>query len=307
MVATEHYVEQVRLLVDVLPFAGAEPCFGLKGGTAINLFVRDMPRLSVDIDLAYLPLEPREQALPNARAALHRIAAECQRRLPGCRVRQDTNRNDALRIVVGRGGVQIKIEISPVLRGTLHEPSLLDLAPRAQDKFGFASVPVLSLPDLYGGKLCAALDRQHPRDWFDVMLLLDADELDRSVLEGFLTYLVSHGRPINELLAPNWKPLADSYAQQFAGMTVLPVTLEQLEVTRERLLNQLRRLMTERDKAFLLSLKAGEPDWALFPYPRIAELPAVQWKLRNLQTMKTTQRLAARERLEAVLDTYGHR
>ncbi|WP_022975313.1 nucleotidyl transferase AbiEii/AbiGii toxin family protein [Nevskia ramosa] len=305
MAATEYYVEQVRLLIDVLPFTGAEACFGLKGGTAINLFVRDMPRLSVDIDLAYLPLEPRDQALPNARAALHRIAAECERRLPGCRVRLDTNRSDALRIVVGRGNVQIKVEISPVLRGTLHEPSVRDLARRAQTEFGFASVPVLSLPDLYGGKLCAALDRQHPRDWFDVMLLLDADELDRAVFEGFLTYLVSHGRPINELLAPRWKPLADSYAKQFAGMTVLPVTLDQLEAARERLLNQLQKLMTERDKAFLLSLKAGEPDWALFPHPRIAELPAVQWKLRNLQTMKTTQRLAARERLEAVLDTYG--
>lgn len=305
MAAPEHYVEQVRLLVDVLPFSGAESCFALKGGTAINLFVRNMPRLSVDIDLAYLPLEPRDQALPNARAALQRIAAECERRLPGSWVRHDINRNDALRIVVGRGGVQIKVEVSPVLRGTLHEPSILDLALRAQTEFGLASVPVISLPDLYGGKLCAALDRQHPRDWFDVMLLLDADELDRSVFDGFLTYLVSHGRPTNELLAPRWKPLADSYAQQFAGMTVLPVTLDQLEASRERLLARLQALMTDRDKAFLLSLKAGEPDWSLFPHPRIAELPAVQWKLRNIQTMKSPQRLAARERLQAVLDHYG--
>ena len=50
------YYAQVRLLVRELPVVAKETCFALKGGTALNLFVRDMPRLSVDIDLAYVPL-----------------------------------------------------------------------------------------------------------------------------------------------------------------------------------------------------------------------------------------------------------
>jgi predicted nucleotidyltransferase component of viral defense system len=306
MAADSRYRAQVELVVRTLPVVSTEACFALKGGTAINLFVRDLPRLSVDIDLAFLPIQPRVESLAATRAALGRIAQRIEGgALPGASARFSSPRPDELRLLVRDGRSQIKVEISPVLRGSLHEPQAIRCMPAVMTQFGTVTVPVLSLPDLYGGKLCAALDRQHPRDWFDVMLLLDADELDRSVFEGFLTYLVSHGRPINELLAPNWKPLADSYAQQFAGMTVLPVTLDQLEASRERLLARLQALMTEHDKAFLLSLKAGEPDWTLFAHPRIAELPAVQWKLHNIQTMKPPQRLAARERLQAVLDHYG--
>lgn len=62
---SEYFKEQVALLLDILPLITAYPQFALKGGTAINLFTQDMPRLSVDIDLTYLPLEPREQTLEN--------------------------------------------------------------------------------------------------------------------------------------------------------------------------------------------------------------------------------------------------
>lgn len=64
------FYRQVALLVRVLPWVATEKCLALKGGTAINLFVRDMPRLSVDIDLAYLPIEPREASLQHISAAL---------------------------------------------------------------------------------------------------------------------------------------------------------------------------------------------------------------------------------------------
>lgn len=66
------YYKQVSLLIKMLPVVATEPVFALKGGTAINLFIRNFPRLSVDIDLAYLPLEPRDEALANVRAALKR-------------------------------------------------------------------------------------------------------------------------------------------------------------------------------------------------------------------------------------------
>ena len=301
----EQYRQQVRLLVDVLPYVAQESCFALKGGTAINLFVRDLPRLSVDIDLAYLPIASRDASLTDARAALSRIAAALSERMPGAQARQDLNREDSLRIVVLRQGIQIKIEVSPVLRGTLHPPEVMDVSPMVETEFGFASMPVLAMPDLYGGKLCAALDRQHPRDWFDVKLLLDAGELSREVFEGFLVYLISHGRPMHELLGGRWKPLEAVYKTQFEGMTREPMSLADLESVRGALLGRLRKLMTSKDKAFLISVKQGEPDWALFRHEGVDRLPAVQWKLHNIRLMKPVQRTKAIELLRQTLEHYG--
>lgn len=76
MDSTNPFYKQVGLLVQLLPIVGQQRCFALKGGTAINLFVRDLPRLSVDIDLAYLPMTDRDQALTEIDAALKAIAAE---------------------------------------------------------------------------------------------------------------------------------------------------------------------------------------------------------------------------------------
>jgi len=71
--STTPYREQVALLLRVLPIIGREEAFALKGGTAINLFVRDLPRLSVDIDLTFLPLVDRVAALSAIREALQRV------------------------------------------------------------------------------------------------------------------------------------------------------------------------------------------------------------------------------------------
>ena len=69
------YRRQVALLLRVLPFVAEEKNFALKGGTAINLFIRDMPRLSVDIDLTYLPVQERAASLAGIDTALRRISA----------------------------------------------------------------------------------------------------------------------------------------------------------------------------------------------------------------------------------------
>lgn len=192
-----------------------------------------------------------------------------------------------------------------MLRGAVHAPVTMRTQPAVRARLGDVQTSVLALPDLYGGKLCAALDRQHPRDLFDVMLLLDAGELTREVFEGFIVYLISHGRPINELLAGRWKHLDVDFKTQFAGMTSEPLAVENLEATRERLLSRLKALMTPQDKAFLLSIKSGAPDWSLFPHAVVADLPAVQWKLHNIQQMKPAQRAASYANLERVLTGYG--
>ncbi|WP_136253489.1 nucleotidyl transferase AbiEii/AbiGii toxin family protein [Onishia niordana] len=295
------YHEQVRLLVSLLPFLNDEPCLALKGGTAINLFVQPLPRLSVDIDLAYLPLEPRDEALRRCREALQRLAEGFSARMPGVQAELQDNRRDELRILVRRGNSQVKVEVSPVLRGTLHPPQERDVVEAVEDDYGFAAVQVVSLPDVYGGKICAALDRQHPRDLFDVKLLLDQGGLDRNVFEGFLVYLLGHPRPLNEVINPRMKALDDVYRQEFVGMARADIPLQKLEDVRHELLTRLGQLMTDEDARFLLSFKQGAPDWALLPLPGVERLPAVRWKLANIHQMYPDKHHQSLERLEQAL------
>ena len=279
------YENQVRLLVSVLPFVAEERCFALKGGTAINLFVRAAPRLSVDIDLTYLPLNGRTEALPAARAALRRLAQTIAR-ATGARADVVEDRGEDLLMNVQQDRSRIKIEVNPVLRGSLFPAEVRDICEFAEDAFGFARVAVLSTADLYGGKICAALDRQHPRDLFDVKLLLDENGLTRDVLEGFLVYLISHNRPIRELLAPRLTDIRQTFVEQFQGMTREPIAVEALEQARENLITQLRQKLTPSDCAFLLSVKRGEPDWLHLPFAHVRDLPGVRWKLKNIHAMK---------------------
>lgn len=295
------YRQQVHLLVQILPLVAEESVFALKGGTAINLFVRNMPRLSVDIDLAFLPAGERKEDLAQCTAALARIAFNIRQRL-GVDARQESNRDDELRVIVRSARSQVKIEVSPVLRGTLHPPQILDVAEAVEEAFGFASVPVVSLPDLYGGKICAALDRQHPRDWFDVMQLLDAGDFNRDVFLGFLVYLLGHPRPLNEVLSPRWKPLEGQYQQEFVGMLREELPLDRLEQTRKRLMMTLAEHVNEQDVDFLLSFKAGRPDWELLPLAGVADLPAVRWKQKNIVRMSPEKQIEANERLRSVLN-----
>lgn len=288
MDSRSRYYQQVALLIRTLPLVAHESCFALKGGTAINLFVRDFPRLSVDIDLAYLPLEPREEALDNARAALARIRDKINQQ-PELSAVVQNNRSDELRVVVTSSTATSKIEVSPVARGTLHEPSIQAVTAAVEDEFGFAEIPVVSMPDLYGGKICAALDRQHPRDLFDVKLLLENEGITRDIFVGFLSYMLSHPRPLHEVMQPNWKPLAGVFHNEFAGMAREPVELATLEQTRTELVNALQTQLTEADTRFLLSFKLGKPDWSLFELPEAANLPAVQWKLLNIEKLARNQ------------------
>jgi hypothetical protein len=301
MAIDDRFRDQVRLLVQVLPVVAKEQVFALKGGTAINLFVREMPRLSVDIDLAFVPTVPREEALKECAEALERIANGLQERL-GVKAERQTNRSDELRVMVQHGQTRIKIEVSPVLRGTVHPPVTRDVVASVEDEFGFASMPVVSLADLYGGKICAALDRQHPRDWFDIMHLLDSGDYDRSIFLGFIVYLLGHPRPLNEVLFPRWKPMQDIYEKEFVGMLREEVLLTTLEQTRERLLSALSAQLTEQDMEFMLSFKAGEPRWELFPLEGVRDLPAVKWKLQNIAKMPRRKHAEAQKKLRAVLE-----
>ncbi len=299
------FFKQADLLVQVMPFVNAEACFALKGGTAINFFVRDFPRLSVDIDLVYLPVEDRPATLRGIAAALQRIATKIHRAMPGVQVREQKFSGENLLIkltVRAAGGAEVKIEPNTVLRGSLHPTTDRSLAPRAVKEFGrSATMRVVSLPDLYDGKLCAALDRQHPRDLFDVHGLYQNEGITDDIRRAFVIFLASHDRPMSELLTPNRKDLKKVFADQFEGMTLDPVPLAVLEETRERLITQINADLTSAEREFLLSLKRLEPKWELLGLPGVERLSGPQWKLYNLRKMDSAKRQAAEELLRRKL------
>lgn len=185
MAARDSFRAQVELLIRCLPVVASVSRFALKGGTAINLFLRDMPRLSVDIDLTYLPLSDRETALDDMRAQLSMIAEGLKRTVPGANVQ--FVEGDAPKLLVDKSGVRTKVEPSVVIRGSLVPPLWSELCMAAQEAYElFVETQCLDLPDLYAGKLCAALDRQHPRDLFDVIHLQAAGPIPDSIRQAFV-------------------------------------------------------------------------------------------------------------------------
>ncbi|WP_220791308.1 nucleotidyl transferase AbiEii/AbiGii toxin family protein [Gluconacetobacter tumulicola] len=303
MAFLDTYQQQVALLMRVVPFVAEERIFALKGGTAINLFVRDMPRLSVDIDLTYLPVEGRPASLSAIDAAMLRIKERIEQGIPGVRVNalRSADENTMTKLVVRVGGVQIKIEVTPVLRGTVYDPTVTSVVPAVEDAFGFAEMQVVSFADLYAGKIVAAFDRQHPRDLFDVRGLLANEGVDDALRRAFLVYLISHNRPMAEVLAPTRKPLREEFERGFVGMTEEPVTLTELENAREAIIAEMVAAMPDEHRRFLVSFKRGEPDWELLGIPEAQHLPAVMWKQRNLAKLSDTKRIELADALEWVL------
>lgn len=285
--ARERYEQQVQLLVQIIPIIAEAPCFALKGGTAINLFYRDMPRLSVDIDLTYLPVKDRAESLAEIDAALERIREKIEARVPGARAQRIAGGGGGdTRVLARRGAAEVKIETSPVARGVVNEPALRSVTATVEDRFGFAETAVVSFDDLFGGKLHAALDRQHPRDLFDVKLLYENEGLTDALFRTFLVYIASSGRPPHELLRATLAPLDAPYAAEFEGMTNVAVPLAELVATRTQLLADIKARLNEPARKFLLSLHDAEPDFELIGLPQAAGLPAVRWKLQNLEKLK---------------------
>jgi predicted nucleotidyltransferase component of viral defense system len=303
MAFSEVYRQQVALLVRVLPLLAAEPELALKGGTAINLFYRDLPRLSVDIDLAYLPLTPRLEALAAIDAAVKRLAAAIMKTAPGARVAEGRLQpeNTITKLIVRAGGAQIKIEVTPVLRGSVFPAQFRSVAPLVESEFGFAEVNLLAFPDIYAGKIVAALDRQHPRDLFDVRELLANEGVDDELRRAFLVYLISRGRPMADVLAPTLKDIHHEFEHGFQGMTAEPVALDVLLAAREALIAWVVGKMPEAHRRFLVGFERGEPDWSLLDLPHIAELPAVKWRRQKLDKLSAEKRAALVAALERVL------
>jgi predicted nucleotidyltransferase component of viral defense system len=280
------YLDTARLMTQAAPLVFADDVFALKGGTAINLFIRDMPRLSVDLDLVFPDYTlPREQALNRIAEGLRESADRLKSR--GFQTRsvpaQDASET---KLLVRRDGIEIKIEVNFVLRGTLHPVRMASLTAKARETLmADLELPVVSLEDVYGGKLVAALDRQHPRDLFDVMQLFAHEGITDGIRRTFVVYLACHNRPVHEVLFPALHDIRQEYERTFQGMTTTPVALSALIETRERLIDELHERLDSNERQFLLSLVQSKPEWGLLGFKHLEELPGIRWKLKNLNQL----------------------
>ena len=297
------YAERVKLLVEILPTLAEEKRFALKGGTAINLFEHDLPRLSVDIDLTWLPVGDFANDTREISAALEAIG---ERLHSGpLRLQVQTSGTEATgvhRLIASRNRSRVQIETTPVMRGTVHPVRTMRVRPGVEQNFGFAEIQVLDFADLYAGKLSAALSRQHPRDLFDLQPLLDEGRLDERLWRTFLVYLTCSSKPAAEMLSPPVPRDFDAtFTTHFQGMTAAPVTAASLLEVRARLLQRIAELLDSPSRAFLESIEREAPDFALIGLPHAADLPGVRRKLTNMGQRSAAKRTADYEQLKDFL------
>lgn len=299
------YSKQAELLLRILPIIDKEAAFALKGGTAINFFVRDLPRISVDIDLAYLPVGERDASLEEISSALVRISQDIESRIPRTKVTPRKTRGSDLLIglFVQRQDTIVKIEPNLVIRGSVYPPERKVISQKAVDLFEISvESHILSENELYAGKICAALDRQHPRDFYDIIMLLKHGNFSAAMRRAFVVYLISHDRPMVEVLNPLFVDMRPAFENEFQGMTLEEVTFEELEKTRAQLVSMIARELTVEEKQFIVSVKEGMPRWELIGIEGVENLPAVKWKLLNIARMSPSKHRKAVRKLRDYLE-----
>ncbi|MFA7289223.1 MAG: nucleotidyl transferase AbiEii/AbiGii toxin family protein [Melioribacteraceae bacterium] len=284
--------KQAELLLRILPILNRESIFALKGGTAINFFVRDLPRLSVDIDLVYLPIKGRDQSLLEISSALITAEENILKLIPGTKSYRKTSSDYTIGLIIRTDSANVKIEPNTVIRGTVYKPVEYNLCTKGEELFELSvKINSLTVEELYAGKICAALDRQHPRDLYDIKLLLENEGITEPMRKAFIVYLISHNRPIAELLRPNLTDIKEIYKKEFVGMALDKVELDELISVREILIKKINNSLIENEREFLISFKSLEPKWDLLGLAEIEKLPAVKWKLINLRKMDKKRHL----------------
>ena len=174
--------------------------------------------------------------------------------------------------------------MNQINRGVVDETVTLSLCEKAQEEFDvFCAVQVVSLGQLYGGKICAALDPQHPRDLFDIKYLLQNEGFTNEIKKGFILFLLSSNRALHEMLHPDFIDQREIMVNQFEGMSPEPFTYVEFERTREELVNVIHQNLTDKDREFILNFGKGAPDWSIYDFERF---PAIQWKQQNLIKLK---------------------
>ena len=297
------YRRQVALLIRVMPLVFKIKDFAVHGGTAINLFHRNLPRYSVDIDITYVPLENRETSLKNINKHLASLKTAIEKAVPGIRV---THKPDVWKLQCVKDGTTIKIEVNGTKRGILGDIEKLQLCEKAKEEFGLTCFAnIVSWSQLFGGKIAAALSRQHPRDLFDCRRI-SLDDFN-AVKSGFMLCLLGSDKPIIESLQPNMIDQRDALDNQFEGMTDEPFNYDDYQNSRTNLIEVVNNGFTDEDKYFLISFEEGNPDWTKCCAGDLSEYPSVKWKLMNIGNLKTKNPTKHKEGIERLTEYFRNK
>lgn len=292
------YRRQVALLIRVMPLVFNIKDFAVHGGTAINLFHRNLPRYSVDIDITYIPLEDRNTSLANINLYLSALKTAIEKAVPGIRV---IHKPDVWKLQCTKDGTTIKIEVNGTKRGILGDTEKIQLCEKAKAEFGMSCFAnIVSWSQLYGGKIAAALSRQHPRDLFDCRDMTSDDF--EAVKNGFMLCLLGSDKPIIESLNPNPIDQQEALDNQFEGMTDEPFSYDDYQKSRLNLIDVVNQGLTDDDKAFLISFEDGNPDWSKCCAGDLSNYPSVRWKLQNIAKLKSNNPTKHKEGVDKLID-----
>ena len=278
----DRYRKQVALLIRIMPSVYKIKEFAVHGGTAINLFHRNLLRYSVDIDVTYIPIENRQQSLASINQKLLEVKKNIEKTIPGVVVK---HKPDVWKLLCTLGDATVKIEVNATKRGIIGDVVELPLCEKARNEFSMGcKARTVSFSQLYGGKITAALSRQHPRDLFDCKYM-ELQSFD-DVKNGFMLCLLGSDKPIIESLQPHDIDQTEALENQFQGMTETPFGYEDYLESRTALLSLVNGGLTITDKEFLLSFEQGDPDWQKCCAGDLSQYPSVQWKLLNIKKLK---------------------
>ena len=278
----DRYRKQVALLIRIMPSVYKIKEFAVHGGTAINLFHRNLLRYSVDIDVTYIPIEDSQQSLASINQKLLEVKKNIEKTIPGVVVK---HKPDVWKLLCTLGDATVKIEVNATKRGIIGDVVELPLCEKARNEFSMGcKARTVSFSQLYGGKITAALSRQHPRDLFDCKYM-ELQSFD-DVKNGFMLCLLGSDKPIIESLQPHDIDQTEALENQFQGMTETPFGYEDYLESRTALLSLVNGGLTITDKEFLLSFEQGEPDWNKCCAGDLSQYPSVQWKLLNIGKLK---------------------
>lgn len=294
------YKKQVALLIRIMPSVYRIKDFAVHGGTAINLFHKNMPRYSVDIDLTYIPIQEREKSLETINEHLKTLKANIEKSVPGIKV---IPKYDVLKLQCTLRGATVKIEVNGTKRGIIGATEDKMLCDKAQQEFSMAcKARTVSYSQLYGGKITAALSRQHPRDLFDYKYM-EISSFD-DVKDGFILCLLGSDKPIIESLQPNAIEQIDALENQFKGMSEFEFNYADYEEARTSLISQVNAALTETDKDFIISFEEGTPDWGKCCAGDLSSYPSIKWKLQNIIKLKEVNPQKHKQGIERLLQHF---
>lgn len=295
------YRRQVALLIRVMPLVFKIKDFAVHGGTAINLFHRNLPRYSVDIDITYIPIKDWDSSIKVINSHLSALKASIEKAVPGIHV---IHKTDVRKLLCTKDGTTIKIEVNGIKRGILGDTEKMQLCEKAKAEFGMSCFAnIVSWSQLYGGKIAAALSRQHPRDLFDCRGITSDDF--GAVKNGFMLCLLGSDKPIIESLNPNPIDQQEALDNQFEGMTDEPFNYDDYQTARLNLLEVVNQGLTDDDKAFLISFEDGNPDWSKCCAGDLSYYPSVRWKLQNIAKLKSSNPTKHEEGIKKLVDYFN--